>query len=131
MRKVPAESRLIELPDLASHVGARYGFGPIYGIGYGPVGTAQSWGDGTASVVAASADGGGALRLMEVQANPLAGTLTDTAVRFGFGSFAATELDPIFATETWLVCAVTTDGGRCAGHIVDENLADLASFSVP
>ena len=123
--------RFMELPDLSTDLATRYGFGEVYDIDYNLLGMAQSNGNDKASIVVASADGGGAVRVMEVQISTLATTLGDSQTRFGFGTVREVGLWDGFQTNVNVLAVLCTNGGTCAAHITDETLTDLASFSVP
>ncbi|UCG58190.1 MAG: hypothetical protein JSU70_01535 [Phycisphaerales bacterium] len=90
-----------------------------------------------AHIAVASSDSGGAVRLMEVDAETLATTLADSAVRFGFGTVGFMGLErPCISwvsDEAGLVTVLSCDGGAgaAAAHLMDENLIDLSSFAVP
>jgi hypothetical protein len=127
--------RFVEAPNFTTDLATRYGFGTIYGVGYGPVGVTQCDNEGQAgskvSIVVASAGSGGAVRIIEVDANTLAVTAGYLATRYGFGTVGAMGLADLYQTDVRLPALLSTDGGTCAAHIMDETLTDLTSFFVP
>jgi hypothetical protein len=123
--------RFVEAPNLTTDLATRYGFGAVYGVDYRLFGVAQAEGNGKASIVVASSDSGGAVRVMEVDAGTLATTLADSAARFGFGKIALMGLVNPYYTDVDLTAVISTDNGTVAAHIMDENLTDLTVFQIP
>jgi hypothetical protein len=127
--------RFIEAPNFTTDLEARYGFGTTYGVSYGPVGITQCDNEGQAgskvSIVVAPSDTIGAVRIIEVDANTLAVSAGYLATRYGFGTVGVIALPDIYQIGVHLVAVLSSDGGTCAAHIMDENLTDLSSFFVP
>jgi hypothetical protein len=124
--------RFVEAPNFATDLETRYGSGTIYDVGYGPIGVTQCDNEGQlgskVSIVIASSDSGGAIRIIEVDANTLAVKPGYFAWRYGFGIVGAMGLADLYQTDIDLVAVLSTDGGTCAAHIMDETLTDLTSF---
>ena len=122
--------RLLEMPNLTTDLAARFGFAEVYALDYGPFGLAQSRGNGKATIVIASEDGGGALRTMEIDAATLSTTLADSAWRFGFGRVGFLQLFDFYKADTNLLATISADNTTTQFYLMKEDLSDLTSATI-